>query len=52
MSKIDQKIVINPNKLKVRDETFVSNKLKYKMTIVESKKAYNRKKLSKVKETE
>lgn len=52
MSKSDDKIVINPNRLKVRDETFVLNKLKYKMTIVTSKKTYNRKKLNKIKETE
>ncbi len=51
--KKDEKIVINPNKLKVRDTSFIANKLKYKMTIVDSKKKYNRKRLNnKTEETE
>ncbi|MFA7417772.1 MAG: hypothetical protein WCZ19_04450 [Acholeplasma sp.] len=45
MSKTDQKIVIHKNSLKLRDKDFIEKKLKYKMTIVESKKKYNRKRL-------
>ena len=45
MSYKDQKIVIKKRDLKLRDEDFIEKKLKYKMTIVESKKKYNRKRL-------
>lgn len=39
----DRKIVIKREKLKYNDEEFIEKKLKYKMTIQESKKRYNRK---------
>ncbi|WP_168711704.1 hypothetical protein [Acholeplasma laidlawii] len=48
----NQKIVIDRRDLKVRDKYFIENKLKYKMTIVESKKKYNRKRLKKTINTE
>ncbi len=50
--KKDEKIVINPSKLKVRDEEFIGKKLKYRMTIVESKKQYKRQKGVKINEKE
>jgi hypothetical protein len=52
MSKKDHKIVIDRSELKIRDKEFIEKKLKYRMTIVESKKQYNRKRLNKTKNTE
>lgn len=52
MKSKNQKIVIDRRDLKVRDKYFIENKLKYKMTIVESKKKYNRKRLKKTINTE
>jgi len=52
MSNKDHKIVIKRTELKVRDKDFIDKKLKYRMTIVESKKQYNRKRLNKIKNTE
>lgn len=48
----DQKIVIKKRDLKLRDEYFIEKKLKYKMTITESKKTYNRKRLKKTMNSE
>jgi len=52
MSDKDHKIVLKRTDFKVRDKEFIEKKLKYRMTIVESKKKYNRKRLNKTKNTE
>ncbi|WP_156921270.1 hypothetical protein [Acholeplasma granularum] len=49
MSQKNQRIVIKRSEIKVRDKDFIDKKLKYKMTIKESKKNYNRKKLKQTK---